>query len=81
MKRALTNIEVSMEARIIQIIPVSGNIRIEARYEDDDGDFTCPVVCMALIEYRDGSREVVCLDVDNAGEVDIAISDISYSWV
>lgn len=80
MRTANTNIE-AMGAKILQIIPVSGNLKIQAHYKDEGEEFNCPVVCMALIQYIDGSREVVCLDIDNSGVVDVAGTDILYSWV
>ena len=55
MRTANTNIE-AMGAKILQIIPVSGNLKIQAHYKDEGEEFNCPVVCMALIQYIDGSR-------------------------
>lgn len=54
--------------KIIQIIPNSRDIYAEYSSEED-GDFTLPIVCFALVEYFDGSQKVIPMDIDVDGAV------------
>lgn len=57
------------EFKIIQIIPVSR--KMNAIYKDikTGKKLTCPIVCAALVELEDGSREVKLMDVNDGDGV------------
>lgn len=50
-----------MDYKIVQIIPAPDNIY--GVYKDETEEFECKIVCLALIEYPDGEREVVPMDI------------------
>lgn len=52
-----------IEKDVIQIIPAPENIF--AAYKDKDGEFYCPIVCMALLS--DG--EIHFCDTTSSGEI------------
>lgn len=54
--------------KIIQIIPNTKEIYSEY-ISEENGDFTLPIVCFALVEYDDGSRKVIPMDIDVDGTV------------
>lgn len=55
--------------KIIQIIP--NNQELYARYKDDEDDyFTCKIVCFALVEYKDGSRDILPMEIYADGSID-----------
>lgn len=62
-----------MEEKILQIIPANG---WSAKYTQEDGDFTSPLVCWALVEDEDGTRRVVGLD--GADYVDTAECAVNF---
>ncbi|MCR1952632.1 MULTISPECIES: hypothetical protein [Clostridium] len=53
---------------IIQIISNSKDIYSEYSNEEN-GYFTLPIVCFALVEYNDGSRKVIPMDMDVDGTI------------
>lgn len=66
-----------MDYKIIQIIP--GNANIYAIYEDViGGEIGFPIVCMALVEYEDGVREVKIMDIANDGEIDFPSKNLNF---
>lgn len=54
-----------MNERIIQIIPAPANLV----YGFDGGE-TQPVVCLALVQFEDGSREVSAFGLTNGELID-----------
>ena len=50
-----------MDYKILQIMPAPDNMHTV--YEDKGDKFKNKVVCLALIEYDDGEREVVPMDI------------------
>ncbi|GAA0822202.1 hypothetical protein [Clostridium tertium] len=54
--------------KIIQIIPNTKEVYSEY-ISEKNGDFTLPIVCFALVEYDDGSRKVIPMDIDVDGTV------------
>ena len=50
-----------MDYKIVQIIPAPNNMC--AVYKDETEEFECKIVCLALIEYPDGEREIVPMDI------------------
>lgn len=60
--------------KIIQIIPV--NKELYSKYEDDGKEFTIPIVCFALVEYEDGTREVIPMDMDSEGTIDVTNTNL-----
>lgn len=46
---------------IVQIIPAQQNLVavFEAEKDDPLGDILCDVICLALVEFEDGSREIM----------------------
>lgn len=68
-----------MEYKIIQIIPTFRNI--DATYYGDskkEEDMKLPVVCLALIEYEDKTREVKPMEMDEYGEVDLLAGNLKH---
>ena len=59
------------EVRIVQIITAQGWWAIYRKGEDDD-EFSSPLVCWALVERATGERQVVGVDADPKGTVEIA---------
>jgi len=56
------------EYKIIQIIP--NNKELYAKYKDDEctkGFLTSQIVCFALIECKDGERDVIPMDICGDG--------------
>ncbi|WP_291652423.1 hypothetical protein [Clostridium sp.] len=53
---------------IIQIIPNTKEIYSEYSSEEN-GNFTLPIVCFALVKYNDGSRKVIPMDIDVDGTI------------
>lgn len=51
--------------KIVQILPTPENMK--SKYRDQDGYFSVPIVCMALVEYEDGQREVILMDMTDDG--------------
>lgn len=60
--------------KIIQIIPTGRELY--SKYEDEGEEFTIPIVCFALIEYENGEREVVPMDMDSVGNIDLLTSNL-----
>jgi len=60
--------------KIIQIIPsVPG---MKSKYKDNEDFFTCNIVCFALVEYADGQRMVMPMDItEGDGCVSIVNTD------
>ena len=52
-----------MEYKIVQIIPAPGNMNSVYKHNFETEEFRCKVVCLALIEYDDGEREIVPMDM------------------
>jgi hypothetical protein len=59
------------EVRIVEIIPAPG---WRAVFGNGDGgdEFSSPLVCWALVEGTTGERQVVGIDTDTKGTVEIA---------
>lgn len=53
--------------KIIQIIPIHRKMNAVYENVDDGGEMELPVVCAALVEYEDKSREVMLMDSDEYG--------------
>jgi len=60
--------------KIIQIIPTGRELY--SKYEDEGEEFTTPIVCFALIEYEDGEREVVPMNIDSVGTIDLLTKNL-----
>ncbi len=57
-----------MNDKIIQIIPAPTWLR--GKFKDKEISETRPVVCLALVEDKNGDRDVRLMDVDEMGYVD-----------
>lgn len=47
--------------KIIQIISAPQGMK--SKYKCADEDIICSVVCLALVEYEDGEREILAMDI------------------
>jgi len=59
------------QARIIEIIPAQGWWAVYGKAGGGD-EFSSPLVCWALVEGTSGERQVVGIDTDAKGTVEIA---------
>lgn len=60
------------EVRIVQIIPAPGWWAVY-RKGKGGAEFSTPLVCWALVEGSSGERQVVGIDTDPKGTVEIAV--------
>lgn len=58
-----------MEYKIIQILNAPNDMY--SVYEDKQEELKCKIICLALIEYNDGEREVVPMDVSSDGTISV----------
>ena len=66
-----------MDYRIVQIIPAPNNMR--AIYKDETEIIKNKIVCLALIQYKDGETEVVLMDMtDGDGEISKIGPDLKF---
>lgn len=59
------------EVRIVEIIPAPGWWAVYGKRDGGD-EFSSPLVCWALVEGTTGERQVVGIDTDPKGTVEIA---------
>lgn len=65
-----------MEYKIIQIIPAPKNMY--SVYQDLTEEIKCKIICLALVEYKDGGREVVPMDITDDGVISILSDGLKY---
>lgn len=61
--------------KIRQIIPAQGVAYYKSPEEED---LMLPIVCIALIEWKDGSRTIEFMDTDDCGEIDMLSENVKY---
>lgn len=62
--------------KIIQIIPAPE--KMFAIYKDGPSPEMSPIVCLALIEYKDGYREVIAMDMTDGDGLIRQIQTVKY---
>lgn len=66
-----------MDYKIVQIIPAPNNMC--AIYRDETEIIKNKIVCLALIQYKDGETEVVLMDMtDGDGEISKIGPDLKF---
>jgi hypothetical protein len=71
---------IEMDYKIVQIIPAPNNMF--SVYKNPIEEFKCKVVCLALIEYDDGEREIVSMDItDGDAEISKVGQDSSFKCI
>lgn len=65
-----------MDYKIVQIIAAPDNIY--SVYKDRDEEFKCKIVCLALIEYENGEREIVPMDMTDDGLINKVSDNLKY---
>jgi hypothetical protein len=71
-----------MNYKILQIMPAPSNMY--SVYEEIEEDIKCPIVCLALVEYEDGGREIISMDtcdglIDKAGSNIVNFKSIEFN--
>ena len=49
--------------KILQIIPAPADMKVWYKDQDSGHVFSCPIVCLALVEDRDGRRYIQPMDM------------------
>ncbi len=68
-------------AQPIQLMPVSLDRKIVARYQDGDDKWTLPVIGFAIMEHSGGERFIAALVPTEDGGAEEAGSNTDFVWL